>query len=181
MRRLALGVNAIATGLLLGVLQWGVYLFLSSYMASTAIVYLATTVAWLAGGLVGLAASARADALWIWAALLAYYAVYLQSVAHPHDLRWLPPLLVAVAAVGSYGGVFVRLRAPCYPRVKWMFVLETLGFLAGMWLVFGACVRGGMAAVVALPAPLAAAAALSAWAVSGPRSELRPPGPGPRD
>lgn len=158
------GVNAVVTGLLLGVLQWGVYLFLSSFMASTAIVYLATTVAWLAGGLFGLMATGtRVDALWVWSALLAYYAVYLQSLEHAHDLRWLPVLLCAVAVVGSYGGAFVRLRAPRFARVKWLFFLENCGFLAGMWLVFAACIAGGMAAVVALPAPLALLTVLTAW------------------
>lgn len=162
MRRGLLGFNALATGAFLGVTQWGVYLFLSSFMASTAMVYLATTLSWMTGSAIASVAPLRgAEVVWLAAATLAYIAVFLQATAHPHDLRWLPVLLLAVSVIGAYAGLFFRLRGERVGRLNLLFLLENCGFIVGTIAVFLACAIGGFTYVVLMPLPLAVLAALT--------------------
>lgn len=155
-RRLEITANAVATGLFLGALQWSVFFLLQSYLASTAIVYLLATSAWLLGGLVGMLAPGRDEPRWLAAAVASFYLLRHLAEAHPYELGWLPALLVLVAAMGAYAGRFFRCRAGVFAATKWLFFWENNGFLAGMMVTAAALY--GVGDGYFLVAPLAGAA-----------------------
>jgi hypothetical protein len=124
--------NALATGVLLGTLQWAVFFLLRSYLASTAVVYLLATCVWLLGSLLGMTVPGRREVLWLGGAIACFYAFRALAMAHPWALSWLPPLLVLVAGMGAYAGRFFRCRAGVFQSTKWLFFLENTGFVAGM-------------------------------------------------
>lgn len=126
--------NALATGVLLGTLQWCVFFLLRSYLASTAVVYLLATCVWLLGSLVGMIVPGRKEAFWLAGAIASFHAFRALALAHPYALSWLPPLLLLVAGMGAYAGRFFRCRAGVFGSTKWLFFLENTGFVAGMAL-----------------------------------------------
>ncbi len=124
--------NAVVTSVLLGLMQWGVLVWLASYLSSTALVYLLSTAVWLCGSVFGLLARGRGlEWAWLAAAMIAYSACRAVAVAHPYDLSVLPSLLLCVAVMGAYAGRFYRFRAPCFGNVKWLLFLENTGFVLG--------------------------------------------------
>jgi hypothetical protein len=131
-RRLVLGANAVATGVLLGTMQWSVFFLLQSYLASTAIVYLLATCVWLLGSLAAMALPGGRERLWLAGAVAAFYLFRGLAVSHPYALGWLPVLLLLVAGMGAYAGRFFRERAGVFARTKWLFFWENTGFIAGM-------------------------------------------------
>jgi hypothetical protein len=153
------GANAVVTGALLGVLQWGVLVWLSSYLSSTALVYLLSTAVWLVGSVAGLLAPGRRlEWAWLAAAMAAHAACRALAVAHPYDLSALPALLACVAVMGAYAGRFFRFRAPAFRKVKWLLFLENTGFVLGLLGAVVALFVLGERALVLLPWPLFAAA-----------------------
>jgi hypothetical protein len=149
--------NALATGVLLGTLQWIVFFLLQSYLASTAVVYLLATCVWLAGSLVGMVAPGKREPLWLGGALVSFYVFRALASAHPYAFGWLPVLLVLVAGMGAYAGRFFRCRAGVFPSTKWLFFLENTGFVAGMVTTAVALYWTGDAYFVVAPAVAAAA------------------------
>lgn len=148
-----IAANVAATGLGFGVLQWCIFLLLQSYMASTAMVFLVASAAWLAGSLAGLALPhGRHELAWLAGSFAAYFALRAAAMAWPFQLAVLPLLLVGVALVGAYAGRFFRLRAAAFGRVKWLFVLENTSFVMGMLLAVYGLHALGSAALWALPA-----------------------------
>lgn len=127
-----LSANAVATGVLLGAMQWSVFFLLQSYLASTAVVYLLATVVWLAGSVAGMALPGRREPLFLAVAVASFYLLRAAATAHPYKLAWLPLLLLFVAGMGAYAGRFFRLRAAVFPKAKWLFFLENTGFVTGM-------------------------------------------------
>jgi hypothetical protein len=153
------GTNAVVTGALLGVLQWGVLVWLSTYLSSTALVYLLSTAVWLVGSVAGLLAPGRRlEWAWLAAAMGAHAACRALAVAHPYDLSALPALLACVAVMGSYAGRFFRFRAPAFRKVKWLLFLENTGFVLGLLGAVLALFVLGERALVLLPWPLFAVA-----------------------
>ncbi|MBI3887271.1 MAG: hypothetical protein HY302_16320 [Opitutae bacterium] len=150
--------NVAATGVYFGVLQWGAFFQLQSYLASTAVVYLLATTVWLAGSFAGLLLPMRAgEGWWIAAAASGYYGLRAVAVAHPYDFGLLPVLLAFVALMGGYAGRFFRARQEAAGGAKWLFLVENTGFVAGLvatvaglyWLGEGflAVAPGALAAV----------------------------------
>jgi len=131
--RSLVATNVVASGFYFGLLQWSVFLTLQTYVASTALVYLLASTAWLAGGALGLALG-RSDRepLWILASLASWFAILGLTKIDSYDLRLLPMLLVATAGMGAYAGRFFRYRATSFERPKWLFFLENTGFVAGI-------------------------------------------------
>jgi hypothetical protein len=147
-----LRANAVATGVLLGVMQWSVFFLLQSYLASTAVVFLLATAVWLAGGLAGMIAPGRHEGAWLGGAAFAFYLFRHLAVTHPYTLGALPVLLLLVAGMGAYGGRFFRCRAGLLPPTKQLFFLENTGFLGGMLLTATALFFVGEAWFTAGPA-----------------------------
>ena len=181
-RRLASGAllaaNAVTTGALLGILQWGVFFLLQSFLASTAVVYLLATCVWLGGGVLGLAVpgdrNGRFEAVWLCAMLGAYFAFRAIAAAHPYELRALAALLPTIAVMGAYAGRFFRYRAPAFRAVKWLFFLENCGFLAGMIWTVVALARYGERMLADLPLVTGACVLASVLALRlGPAAPTR--------
>ena len=169
------GTNAVVTGALLGVLQWGVLVWLASYLSSTALVYLLNTTVWLVGSVAGLLAPGRRfEWAWLAAAMAAHAACRALAVSHPYDLSALPALLACVAVMGAYAGRFFRFRAPAFPKVKWLLFLENTGFVLGLLGAVLALFVLGERALVLLPWPLFAVALAT---VPGPAQSPEAPEP----
>lgn len=143
--RLALVTNVVATGVLLGILQWSTFFLLQSYIASTAIIYLLATTVWLLGSLLGMLLPGRPEALWLGGSLAAFYGLRALATANPYDLSYLPLLLLLVAGMGAYAGNFFRRRARAFGSAKWLFFLENTGFVAGILLTTIALYYSGAA------------------------------------
>jgi len=126
--------NAIATGVMLGILQWSVFFLLQSYLASTALVYLLAACVWLLGSLIGMALPGRAEPLFLGGALVCFYIFRSLAASHLYSLAWLPVLLPFVAGMGAYAGRFFRCRAGAFSSAKWLFFLENTAFVFGMVL-----------------------------------------------
>lgn len=170
--------NAVVTGALLGLLQWGVLVWLSSYLSSTALVYLLSTAVWLVGSVAGLLAPGRGlEWAWLTAAMAAHAACRALAVAHPYDLSALPALLACVAVMGAYAGRFFRFRAPAFREVKWLLFLENTGFVLGLLGAVLALFVLGERALVLLPWPLFAVALAT---VPGPDQSPEPASARPR-
>jgi hypothetical protein len=156
-------LNAVVTGVLLGLVQWGVLVWLASYLSSTALVYLLSTAVWLGGSVFGLLARGRGfEWAWLGSAMLAYAACRALAAARPYDLSILPALLLCVAVMGAYAGRFYRFRAPSFGSVKWLFFLENTGFVLGLLLAVLALFVWGEPALYILPWPVAAIALATA-------------------
>ena len=130
--RAVLVTNAIATGVMLGILQWSVFFLLQSYLASTAIVYLLGTCVWLWGSVIGMALPGRAEPLFLAGAVLSFQLFHALAARHPYALEWLSVLLPLVAVMGAYAGRFFRCRAALFASTKWLFFLENTAFVMGM-------------------------------------------------
>ena len=148
-------VNVLATGVMLGILQWSVFFLLQSFLASTAIVYLLATAVWLLGSLLGMVLPGRQEALWLAGCVGCFYGFRAVAEAHTYALAWLPLLLLLVAGMGAYAGRFFRCRAAAFPATKWLFFLENTGFVAGL-LLTAVCLYW-MGASFFAAAPIAAA------------------------
>ena len=162
-RRALLLANALVTGVLLGVLQWSVIFLLSSYLASTALVYLLATCVWLAGSLVGMVMPGRRhEVVWLGGAVACFYLLRALVVAHPYALSWLWVLLPLVAGMGAYAGRFFRARAPLFPSARWLLFTENTGFVVGMATTAVALYWTGASFFAVGPAIAAAATLLTA-------------------
>ncbi len=129
--------NAFFVGLYLGVLQWGAFFLLQSYMVSTALVYLMMVVVWLLGGLLGLRWTGRVlDVFWLGLSLIAYYSFYWVTTTFFYTLSTLPALITFVFLMGSYAGYYFRTNQIRFSSSKSLFFYENTGFLVGMILSF---------------------------------------------
>src|SRR4051794_21017002 len=95
-RLVLLGAHVVATGVLLGVLQWSTFFFLQSYVAATAILYLLATMAWLIGSAIGLALPGEGELVYLAGAIGSQVALRALAARHAYQLGWLPALLVFV-------------------------------------------------------------------------------------
>lgn len=167
--RLAVFANVFLTGVLLGALQWSVFFLLQSYLASTAVVYLLGTCAWLLGSVLGLAVPGDQKEPW-WLAFsgLSYFLFRFLAAAHPYQLGWLPLLLAAIAGIGCYAGRFFHCRRGAFKSTKWLFFNENCGFLVGMGFTVAALYLWGPQVLFKAPAALFAVVAVSLWGLARP-------------
>jgi hypothetical protein len=129
--------NTVLTGVYFGALQWSAFFLLQSYLASTAIVYLLATAAWMVGSLAGLALPGKSRELaWLAASIACFGLLHLLATTHPFEMNWLPALLLCLAGMGGYAGRFFRFRAMAGITTDSdrLFLWENTGFLGGMGL-----------------------------------------------
>ncbi len=130
-------INTVVTGIYFGTLQWSAFFLLQSYLASTAIVYLLATAAWMAGSLAGLALPGKGRELaWLIASIACFGLLHLLATSHPYAMNWLPALLLCIAGMGGYAGRFFRFRAMAgsVENSDRLFLWENTGFISGMGL-----------------------------------------------
>ncbi len=126
----------VIVGLLLGVLQTGLYFQLSFTLSSGFGTYLMVTLGWLSGSLLGVLwltkqpLSTRAILL---IALAAYGLCSLLLVAFPFNLSLFPVYALLIVIIGLYPGVFFA-RASRHSLTGVLFFRENNGFIAGLLL-----------------------------------------------
>lgn len=156
--------NTLLTGVYFGTLQWSAFFLLQSSLASTAIVYLLATAAWMAGSLVGLALPGRSrEAGWLAASIACHGVLHLLATTHPFEMNWLPALLLCIAGMGGYAGRFFRFRALAGATggSDRLFFLENTGFIGGMGLTLVLLCGIGDSTLLLAPAAGAALCAVT--------------------
>jgi hypothetical protein len=144
-------------GLLLGLLQTGLFFQLSFTLSSSFGTFLMVTFCWLAGSAVGVFWLARLrwnTRLFLGLALLAYGCCALLLNLAPFDTRLWPVYAALVVITGIYPGVFFARFSAVY-RARMLFLWENNGFIAG--LVLGTLLFLMIGRIALWIAPLAAA------------------------
>lgn len=121
-------------GLLLGLLQTGLYFQLSFMLSSSIRTFLLVTVCWLVGSVVGIGLAKRVQVglnAFILLALAAYFACVLLLAAAPFQTQLWPAYGVLIALTGVYPGVFF-VRMGAFYRARDLFLRENNGFIAGL-------------------------------------------------
>lgn len=153
--------NILATGLLLGLLQWASFLQVQALVSATAGVHAACLAAWLAGSLLGLALGKRGpEQAWLAAAVVAYLGLVALARSGPGCPAEAPAPFAA--CMGAYAGCFFRRRgdAPgCDPGR--LLALEGAGAAAGLALAAAGTALGGEAFLLAGPTAAALPCALT--------------------
>ncbi len=144
-------------GILLGLLQTGLFYQLTFTLSSSFRTFLMITVCWLVGSVVGIrlakVARIQLNGL-ILLGILAYFVCAALLGAAPFNTRLWPVYAVLVVLIGLYPGVFfVRLSE--YYRARQLFFRENNGFIAGLasgtllFLVLGRAALWGMPVLAA--------------------------------
>ena len=158
-------------GLLLGLLQTGLYFQLSFTLSSSIRTFLMVTVCWLLGSVVGIQlARQRRVALngFILVALAAYFTCFLLLAAAPFNTRLWPVYAFFVMLTGLYPGVFFVRMSAVY-RARALFFRENNGFIIG--LVLGSLLFILLGRIVLWIAPIVIAAVV--YAIHEPQPELQ--------
>ncbi len=146
-----------AVGLLLGVLQTGLFFQLTFTLSSGFGTYLLITLCWLSGGALGSAFAARIPLTLylLQVIMLAAYALCgLGVLAFPFNTQLVPLYAVLIGAAGVYPGVFfARMGARLSARM--LFFWENNGFIVGLVVCTFAFMFGGRLVLWLLPAVLA--------------------------
>lgn len=144
-------------GILLGLLQTGLYFQLSFTLSSSFRTFLMVTVCWLVGSVIGVHIASRVhlhlnDFLWL--ALAAYFACAVLLGLAPFDTQLWPAYASLIVLAGLYPGVFfVRLGE--HYSARDLFFRENNGFIIGviggtlLFLVMGRLALWLMPALVA--------------------------------
>ncbi len=121
-------------GLLLGLLQTGLYLQLSFTLSSSIGTYLLVTLCWLLGSAIGALWVSRSEMslrVGLILALIAYAACgWFLSLAPFESSRWILYAFLVILT-GLYPGLFFARMAPYY-RARTLFFLENNGFILGL-------------------------------------------------
>jgi hypothetical protein len=145
-------------GLLLGLLQTGLYFQLSFTLSSSIRTFLMVTVCWLLGSVVGIHL-ARQTRLplngFILVTIAAYFACVLLLGAAPFNTRLWPVYAVFIVLTGIYPGVFFARMSAVY-RARILFFRENNGFIVG--LVLGSLLFMLLGRMVLWVAPIVIAA-----------------------
>jgi hypothetical protein len=152
----------VLVGLLLGLLQTGLFFQLSFTLSSSFGTFLLVTLCWLMGSAVGVLLLARTPhptLVFLGVALLAYGAVAGLLAAAPFVTSLWPLYGLLVLLTGFYPGVFFARSAPLY-SARTLFARENNGFIAG--LVVGTILFMLMGRIVLYILPLMVAV-LVAW------------------
>ena len=155
-------IAAFGAGLLFAVLQFGFFFFVQAEVSATSLSYFAVTAAWLSGLLGGLwIASDRLLRIAPFAALGAFYAVWLLTNLLTFSAAAIPAVALFVAVGGAYAGIFFQQMASRAPDVRLVLLDENNGFVAGILMsVAGFAAFGFIFFAVAPPLIVAGLTAL---------------------
>jgi hypothetical protein len=123
-------------GLLLGVLQTGLYFQLAFTLSSGFGTYLLVTLCWLAGSAFGVLAAARlpvSTSVFLVVALAGYGVCSAMLLLAPFNTTLVPFYAILVLAAGVYPGVFFARAASVY-KAGTLFFRENNGFIVGLAL-----------------------------------------------
>jgi hypothetical protein len=124
----------ILVGLMLGLLQIGLFFQLSSMLSSGFGTYLMITLCWLTGSALGVTYGAKLAprTAYLLALALASYGLcgFLLSCL-PFETEFWPVYAALVTLIGTYPGLFFARMAAVYPA-RTLFLLENNGFIVGM-------------------------------------------------
>jgi hypothetical protein len=121
-------------GLLLGLLQTGLYFQLSFMLSSSFRTFLLVTVCWLMGSVVGIGLAKRVQVSlsgFILLALAAYFTCVLLLVEAPFQAQLWPVYAALIMLTGLYPGVFF-VRMGAFYRARDLFFRENNGFITGL-------------------------------------------------
>jgi len=124
------------TGLLLGLLQTGLFFQLTFTLSSSFRTFLLVTLCWLIGSAVGVTYAAKLRfplEIFIGLALIAYFACAILLKILPFGTQVWPVYAVLIALTGIYPGVFFARMAAFY-TARDLFLYENNGFLIGLIL-----------------------------------------------
>ncbi len=170
------------TGTLLGLEQMGIFFLLEGRVSSSIVTYLAVTLAWLCGTLVGLRwpAGGRLDpGRPLVAGLVGYYAILILVTVTPYDLRWLAAYGPLTAMVGYFAGYFFRALVRRTDDPQRLFLFENNGFIVGLIATaIGVMVFGVRFALLA-PALVGGLLVIWGWppSIAAPVRSSAPPPP----
>ncbi|NWF69410.1 MAG: hypothetical protein HXY40_10015 [Chloroflexi bacterium] len=121
-------------GLLLGVLQTGLFFQLTFTLSSGFGIYLLVTLAWLAGSALGVFWGARwSMRLALLAALAAYGLCSLAVNLRAFETQYWPLYALLIMTIGIYPGIFFARMAKIYSASQ-LFFWENNGFIGGLVL-----------------------------------------------
>ncbi|MBI5667039.1 MAG: hypothetical protein HZC41_03455 [Chloroflexi bacterium] len=152
----------VLVGLLLGLLQTGLFFQLTFTLSSSIGTFLLVTVCWLAGSALGVALLARWPLpTWVFlvVALLAYGIVGAALLAQPFNTALWPVYAGLIVLTGLYAGVFFARMSRLY-RARDLFLRENNGFILGIVVATLLFLLVGRPALWWLP-PLAAGVLLA--------------------
>ncbi len=121
-------------GLMLGLLQTGLFFQLTSTFSSAIGTYLMVTLCWLIGSALGVTYGSRLSlpaAILLPLALLSYGICGLVLFNAPFRTELWPLYAALVVIIGLYPGLFFARMVPVY-RARSLFFLENNGFIAGL-------------------------------------------------
>jgi hypothetical protein len=123
-------------GLLLGLVQTGLFLQLAFTLSSSIGTFLLVTLCWLLGSALGVLYAAKLRwtmDIFLWLALAAYAMCAFILNLVPFDTRLWPFYGLLIVVSGLYPGVFFARMAPVY-QARTLFLLENNGFIVGLVL-----------------------------------------------
>jgi hypothetical protein len=144
-------------GLLLGLLQTGLYFQLSFTLSSSIRTFLLVTVCWLVGSAIGTAVAKRVQVglgAFILLALAGYFACVLLLAAAPFQTQLWPVYASLIMLTGLYPGVFF-VRMGMFYKARDLFFRENNGFIIGLAAGTLLYLLVGRAALWILPTVLA--------------------------
>jgi hypothetical protein len=144
-------------GLLLGLLQTGLYFQLSFMLSSSIRTFLLVTVCWLVGSVIGIGLAKRVQvglSAFILLALAAYFACVGLLAAAPFQTQLWPVYAALIMLTGLYPGVFFVRMGALY-KARDLFFRENNGFIVGLVAGTIMYLLVGRAALWILPTVLA--------------------------
>lgn len=170
--RLIRGIYPVLVGVLLGLLQTGLFFQLSFTLSSSFGTYLMITVCWLAGSAVGVTLARQGmmpqrHPILLLAGLAAYFACAALLAAFPFNSALTPLYATLTAVTGLYPGVFFVRMGRVY-TARALFFRENNGFILGV--VGGTLAFMLLGRSVLWAAPLATAVLI--WALPEPDREI---------
>lgn len=145
-------------GLLLGLLQTGLFFQLAFTLSSSIGTFLLVTLCWLLGSALGvlyLGKTRQPMGLFLALTLAAYAVCVVILNAAPFNTRWWLVYAVLIVLAGFYPGVFFARMATVY-QARTLFLRENNGFIAGLVLGSLLFMLLGRVALWAAPAIVAA-------------------------
>ncbi|MFQ3648596.1 MAG: hypothetical protein SNJ80_16830 [Anaerolinea sp.] len=136
MKRISYGLYPALIGLLLGLLQTGLFFQLSFKMSSSFRTFLMVTICWLIGSAIGVQIARRwrmAHLLHglLLAALAAYWGCAILVNAAPFDTQFWPIYAALIVVTGIYPGAFFVRMGGVY-AARDLFFRENNGFILGL-------------------------------------------------
>jgi hypothetical protein len=146
----------VLVGMLLGLMQTGLFLQLSFTLSSSFGTFLMVTLSWLIGSAIGVyALSHKPLKLFLVVSLAGYGGINLLLVLLPFSTEWWPLYALIVVLMGLYPGVFFG-RMGQYYSARVLFFRENNGFIVGLvagtllFMLYGRGVLWGLPLVMAI-------------------------------